>query len=470
MAVNVYSQKVSGSWYGRAEIILEGNNSSYLTELIIKQKGNDVEGVMGYYYRNTYQSFIIRGKYDPETRLVQIKNIPLAYFKSNKNMPMVDCLMDFEAILVVSKVKSNLKGYFLRNDKYKWTCPDLNLTFTLDEKVKLDSALKEAISVQKTWKAPPELAGVDDIPLNFKNEPEMVGVPQMEPVKRDPPVIDPTFKKPEITRTAPPVTDPAPVAANGRINKNEKQPVKRNEDKINPTLIKPEFKTEGAISQNEIKKKTDTSSNAEMKKQIPSVERTIAKENKRQRNARLKEEKEKMVATREVQISTDLPTKVQERPLPQNEKVERDPVASSTQALKREFIQKAIEKLEKRKPLISNEIEVNSDSLRVTFYDNGDIDGDTVTVFYNKFPVLSNQSLNAQGVNIYLKLDTKNEIHEITMYAENLGSIPPNTALMIIYDGQTRHEIFLTSNYTQNGTVRIRKKKVKQTNIPINTP
>jgi hypothetical protein len=45
------------------------------------------------------------------------------------------------------------------------------------------------------------------------------------------------------------------------------------------------------------------------------------------------------------------------------------------------------------------------------------------------------------------------------MFAENLGRIPPNTALMIIHDGIQRHEIFLTSTLNSNGTVRIRRKK-----------
>ncbi|MFZ9660367.1 MAG: hypothetical protein ACO29O_00700 [Chitinophagaceae bacterium] len=345
----------------------------------------------------------------------------------------------------------------------------MNLTFTLDEKVKLDSALKEAISVQKTWKAPPEIAEVEDVPLNLKKDAEMESIQQMEPVKRDPPKLEPTYKKPELTKISPPITDPAPTETVGKANKVDKQPTKRNANEINPTLSKPILNKNGEIIQTDLSKVKDTIISEVVKDKV-QIERNIANESKRKRNARLKEEKEKILASKEVQKSNDLPTKVQEKILPQNEIVTRNPVTASNPSLKKEFIQRAVEKLEQRKPLISNEIDVNSDSLRITFYDNGDIDGDTVTVFYNKIPVLSNQLLTAQGVNIYLKLDAKMELHEITMYAENLGSIPPNTALMIIYDGQTRHEIFLTSNFFQNGTVRIRKKKITQTSTIIKTP
>ncbi len=45
------------------------------------------------------------------------------------------------------------------------------------------------------------------------------------------------------------------------------------------------------------------------------------------------------------------------------------------------------------------------------------------------------------------------------MFADNLGSIPPNTALMIITDGKKRHEVRISSNLQQNGVLRMRRKK-----------
>jgi hypothetical protein len=39
------------------------------------------------------------------------------------------------------------------------------------------------------------------------------------------------------------------------------------------------------------------------------------------------------------------------------------------------------------------------------------------------------------------------------MYAENLGSIPPNTALMIVRDGNKRYEVRMESSLTKSGTV-----------------
>jgi len=113
----------------------------------------------------------------------------------------------------------------------------------------------------------------------------------------------------------------------------------------------------------------------------------------------------------------------------------------------------------KRKTIYTTEVEVESDSVRVSFYDNGDIDGDSISVFLNNEPVLVKQELTARALNIYVTLDKAKPVNEISMFAENLGKYPPNTALMLVTDGVTRHEIYLSSSMTQNAGVRIRRKK-----------
>ncbi len=288
------AQSVTGSWYGQADVLLDGSHNNYLTEMVIKQRGKEIEGIMGYYFKNSYQSFFIRGKYNEKKRLVEINKVPVVYFRSGGNKS-VDCLMSFEAILMVSKIKSTLKGYFLRDPKYQYTCPDLAVNFTMDTtEENQDSIIKASGAVQRIWR--------------------------------------------------------------------------------------------------------------------PSAE--------------------ELVVTQEVFA----------------EKKENSPPP-------------VVQTFEERKTFLVNEIAVESDSVRVTLYDNGDIDGDSVSVFYNRIPVLTNKELGAEGFNLYLHLDPSKPINEISMFAENLGRIPPNTALMIIHDGVNRHEIFMTSNYNLNGTVRIKRKR-----------
>jgi hypothetical protein len=112
-----------------------------------------------------------------------------------------------------------------------------------------------------------------------------------------------------------------------------------------------------------------------------------------------------------------------------------------------------------RENVVTNEIEVESDSLSVDFYDNGEIDGDSISVFYNKKLITFNQKLGASSVHFNVVLDSTRQINEITMFADNLGSIPPNTALMLINDGKKTHEARMSSSLDKNATIRIRRKK-----------
>ncbi len=112
-----------------------------------------------------------------------------------------------------------------------------------------------------------------------------------------------------------------------------------------------------------------------------------------------------------------------------------------------------------RENVVVNEIEVESDTLQVALYDNGEIDGDIISLFYNKTLILFNQKLTHKSIRINLPVDGNLEANEISMFAENLGLIPPNTALMVINDGKKKHELRLSSSLEKNATIRIRRKK-----------
>jgi hypothetical protein len=113
-----------------------------------------------------------------------------------------------------------------------------------------------------------------------------------------------------------------------------------------------------------------------------------------------------------------------------------------------------------RENVVLNQIEVESDSLKVSIYDNGEIDGDIISIFYNKQLILNSQKLTHKSIKINLLLDSLKATNEISMFAENLGLIPPNTALMVIDDGKNRYEISLSSSLEKNATVQIKRKNV----------
>ena len=92
----------------------------------------------------------------------------------------------------------------------------------------------------------------------------------------------------------------------------------------------------------------------------------------------------------------------------------------------------------------------------VKLYDNGEIDGDTISVYLDNKLVLSSKRLTASPLLITLKMDKDNSEHELIMVAENLGRIPPNTSLMIVESGGQRFDVRITSTEQKNAVVRFK--------------
>ena len=128
--------------------------------------------------------------------------------------------------------------------------------------------------------------------------------------------------------------------------------------------------------------------------------------------------------------------------------------------VQRKVINYVIEdQFKQRENVVVQEIEVDSDSLQVDFYDNGEIDGDSISIFYNNQLVAFNRILSTRAVHFNLTLDSNKTVNEITMFADNLGSIPPNTALMLVDDGKKRYELRIASSLEKNATIRVKRRK-----------
>jgi len=325
------AQVVTGSWYGHADVEMAGIHNNYLTELVIKQKGTKVEGIFGYYFRDKYQSFFIHGRYNPKTREVTILNIPVIYFNSNSTVNSIDCNTNFRGILMNSKLGSSVKGTFYHDEKYKYTCPDIKVSYTLDkDDNQHDSLSTMAATSAHVWK--PQ---ADDFVV------DVAVVPDLVPAK---------------------------------------------DSTVSMALA--------------------TSSTA------------------------------KAVITSQPGTITAAPA---------------NPVLNDIKWITESFT--------RRKAVLNRELEVESDSVRLSFYDNGDIDGDSISVFVNSQIILTHQELAAKAFNVYLHLDSTRDVNEVSMFAENLGRIPPNTALMVLTDGKNRYEVFMSSSLTENATIRLRRKK-----------
>lgn len=119
-------------------------------------------------------------------------------------------------------------------------------------------------------------------------------------------------------------------------------------------------------------------------------------------------------------------------------------------------------------PVIRNRINelvkvltVNDPSVIVKLFDNGEIDGDTISVYLDNKLVLSEKRLTASPLVLKFNMVDERDVHELTMVAENLGTIPPNTSLMIVEAGGQRFEVRITSTEQKNAVVRFRYQKGK---------
>jgi hypothetical protein len=325
------AQLVSGSYYGHADVDLSGIHNNYLTELVIKQKGTRIEGIFGYYFRDKYQSYFVHGHYNPQTHEITILNLPMTFYGSVSASTNVDCITNFSGKVIHSRMGSTVQGTFYHDEKYKYTCPDIKVTYDQDKTDnQADSTISEGPVAARIWKPQPDDFVVDAV------------------------------------KVAPPKT----LAA-------DNVPA----DPVKAVVVPPAATAKAVV--------------------VPA-------------------------------------------PPP-------DPIIAEKKKIEASFAE--------RKAVVNQVFLVESDSVRLSFYDNGEIDGDSISVFVNSQVALTHQALEAKAFNLYLHLDSTRDINEVSMFAENLGRIPPNTALMVITDGKNRYQVFLSSSLSENATIQLKRKR-----------
>ena len=111
------------------------------------------------------------------------------------------------------------------------------------------------------------------------------------------------------------------------------------------------------------------------------------------------------------------------------------------------------------------EIKVDTGVVRLDFYDNAIVDDDSITVLIDNRVVFSNKRLTAKPLTTFVRIDMDNPFHEVEMIAENQGSIPPNTAILIVTAGEARHQLTLNSTEIKSARVRF-VYEGKEGNVP----
>ena len=107
-----------------------------------------------------------------------------------------------------------------------------------------------------------------------------------------------------------------------------------------------------------------------------------------------------------------------------------------------------------------SEIFFSSDSLQLSFFDNGTIDGDTISMVVNGKMIAERIKLttNPYKITIPAKISLNDSLI-LVMHAESLGLIPPNTGLLVIMDGVIRHEIRFEGDMQRSSAIVLKRKR-----------
>ncbi len=273
------AQNVNGHWFGIGNLQTTDQNSGYLSEIILKQKGKSVTGELNYYFKDSLVKVSLNGNFDFPSRKMTITPFPIIYYRSPNAKNSIDCMMSGEFILLTSKTESVLTGSLKSDADHHYTVPNINFRFTKSD---------------------------DTAALVMKDE-----------------------------------------------------------------------------------------------------------------------------------LNEELTTSV---------------VNAAVAALV------TVDAFTNRKKYFTKELEIENASIRIELYDNGEIDYDSVSLFLNNKLVLPKTMLTHKAIRITLPLDPMLAYNELSMFAENLGMKPPNTAALIIFDGKTRYETLLSSDLSKTATIQLKRK------------
>lgn len=118
---------------------------------------------------------------------------------------------------------------------------------------------------------------------------------------------------------------------------------------------------------------------------------------------------------------------------------------------------KVVNKLPEIITEVEHTLTIPAGDVSIDLYDNGTIDGDIVTVLVNEKVVSEHQKLGLTPINIKIKKENLADSTMIIMQAENLGDIPPNTALMLITVLGKRYDLNISSNLQKRAAVVLKK-------------
>jgi len=115
------------------------------------------------------------------------------------------------------------------------------------------------------------------------------------------------------------------------------------------------------------------------------------------------------------------------------------------------------QKFTSREKVFQKQIPLSGDSIELQFYDNAEIDGDSISLFLNGKMIFEHVRLTDKAYVVKLSVNDLHEDNELIMVAENLGTIPPNTSYMVAIVGDKRYDAQLASTENSSAMIKLIK-------------
>jgi hypothetical protein len=101
---------------------------------------------------------------------------------------------------------------------------------------------------------------------------------------------------------------------------------------------------------------------------------------------------------------------------------------------------------------VQKKIQIRNQKIVFQFWDEGQEDGDRITLIFNDKVILSNHTLSKNKVEEKI-VDAVPGKNKLILIAENVGNIPPNTAKVMVVSGDVKTKLELKSDLSQSGAV-----------------
>ncbi len=101
-------------------------------------------------------------------------------------------------------------------------------------------------------------------------------------------------------------------------------------------------------------------------------------------------------------------------------------------------------------------IDITEKELLIRVMDNAITDGDTISILHNGILIAEKILVSGKPYPVKFSLSKEDPYHELTLIAHNLGSIPPNTALLLISSGGKEHKLYAFADLKKNAVIIFR--------------